>query len=336
MGRKRNDKLLGKKRLNTEKDNKDNKSEEEEEEEEENEKKELMASDKVFFYEVTEEEEEEESESEESKPVQRLFSDKDVGFSKGLFDNSTTKKEQKEPKNESGGSRKPLFDFSQKEENKSSLFGDKKSSLFPDDNKSSLFSNQPLFGPSNNKDGEEKEAKENDDDKEKNEEGKDGEDVEEKSEGPKQVYNPEVVEGDQDDNNKYVKRYVKKVDKVLLFDKNEKKYISKEEGFISIETQTTKKDENENKTAVFIFRNNIGGLIIEGFLNDKINKIDSYEKNGKHVANFVMLMNDKDNKISMTQCKVPFNNKEDSEKFVNIYNEAIKYIKKEIKEFSKP
>lgn len=265
--------------------------------------------------------------------MQRLFSDKDVGFSKGLFDNSTTKKEQKEEKNESGAAKKPLFDFSQKEENKSSLFGDKNPSLFADDKKSSLFSGQPLFGPSNNKDGEEKE---NDDGKEKDEEGKDGEDVEEKSEGPKQVYNPEVVEGDQDDNNKYVKRYVKKVNKVLLFDKNEKKYICKEEGFISIETQTTKKDENESKTAVFIFRNNIGGLIIEGFLNDKINKIDSYEKNGKHVAKFVFLMNDKDNKISMTQCKVPFNNKEDLEKFVNIYNEAIKYIKKEIKEFSKP
>ncbi len=147
------------------------------------------------------------------------------------------------------------------------------------------------------------------------------------------MYNPENVENDKDDNNKYVKRFVKKVDKVFLLDKDEKKYLNKGEGFISIETQTTKKEENENKSAVFIFRNNIGGLLFEGFLNEKINKINSYEKNGKHIAQFVILMNDKKNNISMTHCKVPFNNKEDSDKFVKIYNESIQYIKKEIKEF---
>jgi hypothetical protein len=219
----------------------------------------------------------------------------------------------------------------------SSLFGDKKeSSLFgniDNQNQSSLFSNKPLFGSFTNNDKEEKEEKESDDDKNIGEKDEVGEGLgEEKDDGP--VYNPENDESDKDDNNKYVKRYIKKVEKVFLLDKNDKKYINKGEGFISIETQTTKKEENENKSAVFIFRNNIGGLLFEGFLNEKINKINSYEKNGKHIAQFVFLMNDKDNKISMTQCKIPFNNKEDSEKFVKKYNESIQYIKKEIKEFS--
>ena len=118
-------------------------------------------------------------------------------------------------------------------------------------------------------------------------------------------------------------------------DKIEKKYICKGEGFISIETQTTKNDEKEKKNAIFVFRNVFGGLIFEGFFNETINKIDLYEKNQKYITNFVILMNDKNNNLFMAQCKIPFNNKEDSQSFVDIYKETIKYINNEIKQFSK-
>ena len=305
MGRRKVDKLLGKKRLSDVKDDKEQKEELEEEEEEEEEEE--GNNKNVFIY---EESEEESSESEDSKPVQRLFSEKESGFTKGLFDNlPSAKKESKETE------KTPLFNF---KENKSSLFGDK-----------------PLFGSLEKEKKDETEKNIQNNDGEKEEKGEEGDDNFGKSNSPKHEYNPENIENDKDDNNKYVKRYVKKVDKVYLFNKIEKKYMNKGEGFISIETMTTKKDDKEKKDGIFVLRNNIGGLILEGFLNEKINKFDSSEKNGKHFADFVFLINDKDNKLSLTQCKIPFNKKEDLESFHNVYDETIKYINLELKEFSK-
>ena len=127
---------------------------------------------------------------------------------------------------------------------------------------------------------------------------------------------------------------MKKVEKVFLYDKEEKKYICKGEGFISIETMTTKKDDKEKKDGIVVMRNTIGGLIFEGFLNEKINKFESKEIKGKFLAIFILLMNDKNNNISMTYCKIPFNTKEDFEHFQKVYNETVKYLKLEIKEFS--
>jgi hypothetical protein len=127
---------------------------------------------------------------------------------------------------------------------------------------------------------------------------------------------------------------VKKVEKVFLYDKVEKKYVCKGEGFISIETMTTKNDDKEKKDGIVVMRNTIGGLIFEGFLNEKINKFESKEIKGKFLVIFVLLMNDKENNISLTHCKIPFNTKEDFEHFQKVYNETIKYLKLEIKEFS--
>ena len=289
-----------------------------------------------------EEEEEDSSESEDSKPAQRLFSDKEVGFSKGLFDTKTTSKKKTENKSKEAKSNL-LFDFSKKENssslfgttNSSSLFGDKP--LFESSNKSSLFGDKPLFefqSQSSLFQKEEKEEKDKKEEKEKEEEDEKEDDNIGKSNSPKYEYNPENFDKDLDDNNKYVKRYVKKVEKIFLLDKIEKKYICKGEGFISIETMTTKKEEKEKKDAIIVFRNNIGGLIFEGFLNEKINNINFYEKKGYFIVNFVFLMNDKNNNLYMTQCKIPFNNSEDSKAFVDIYNETIKYINLEINQFS--
>lgn len=324
MGRKKVDKLLGKKRINQEeKDDKEEEVEDSEEEDSQNNKN-------IFLY---EESEEESSESEDSKPVQRLFGENESGFTKGLFDKSDQKKESKKSSSLFGD--KPLFDFSskakdEKQESKSSLFGDKPLFDFSSNNKeekkeskSTLFGSSSLLG---NK--EEKEE-------EKEEEGE-GDDNIGKSNSPKREYNPEIIdkEKNKDDNNKYVKRFVKKVEKVFLYDKEEKKYICKGEGFISIETMTTKKDDKEKKDGIVVMRNTIGGLIFEGFLNEKINKFESKEIKGKFLAIFALLMNDKVNNISMTYCKIPFNTNEEFEHFQKVYNETIKYLKLEIKEFS--
>ena len=302
MGRKKVDKLLGKKRINQEEKNeKEEEVEDSEEEDSENNKN-------VFLY---EESEEESSESEDSKPVQRLFGENESGFTKGLFDNKSDQKKESKKSSSLFGD-KPLFDFSSnnKEEQK--------------ENKSSLFGSSSLFGNKEEKQ-EDKEEKE-----------EEGDDNIGKSNSPKREYNPEIndKEKNKDDNNKYVKRFVKKVEKVFLYDKEEKKYICKGEGFISIETMTTKNDDKEKKDGIVVMRNTIGGVIFEGFLNEKINKFESKEIKGKFLAIFILLMNDKKNNISMTYCKIPFNTKEDFEHFQKVYNETVKYLKLEIKEFS--
>lgn len=337
MGRRKVDKLLGKKRItNEDKSDKEEVEDSEEEESENNNKN-------IFIYEDSEEEES--SESEDSKPVQRLFAENESGFTKSLFDNKSD--QNKEAKDEG---KKSLFDFSSKEkqENKSSsLFDNKPLFDFSIKNKeekqenksSSLFGDQPLFGSSSNNKEENNENKSSlfgNKEEKKEEKEEEGDDNIGKSNSPKREYNPEIddKEKNKDDNNVYVKRYVKKVEKVFLYDKEEKKYISKGEGFISIETMTTKKDDKEKKDGIVVLRNTFGGLMLEGFLNEKINKFESKEIKGKFLAIFVLLVNDKKNNISMTHCKIPFNTKEDFEHFQKVYNETIKYLKLEIKEFS--
>jgi len=328
MGRRKVDKLLGKKRINQEEDK------DKEEEVEDSEEEDSKDNKNIFIYEDSEEES---SESEDSKPVQRLFGENELGFTKSLFDNKSGQKKETKDEGKKSSSlfdNKPLFDFSsktkdEKQENKSSsLFGDKPLFDFSSnnneekkENKSSLFGNNSFFG---NKEEKEEEKEE------------EGDDNIGKSNSPKREYNPEIVdkEKNKDDNNKYVKRYVKKVEKVFLYDKSEKKYICKGEGFISIETMTTKKDDKEKKDGIVVMRNTIGGLIFEGFLNEKINKFESKEVKGKFLAIFIVLMNDKNNNILMTHCKIPFNTKEDFDNFEKVYNETIKYLKLELKEFS--
>ena len=210
--------------------------------------------------------------------------------------------------------------------NSSSSFFEIKEDKNKKNNSFSFFENKSLF--SNSSFSKEDKVKK----EEKNSEENDNLYI---SNEPKCEYKPEEVNIDGDDSNKYIKRYMKNIEKIFLFDKIEKKYNCKGDGFISFETQTTKKNEVEKKDAVFVFRNNFGGLLFEGFLNDKINSIDTYEKKGKFIVHFVFLMNDKDNKLNLAHCKIPFNSEEDSKYFMDIYNEAIKYIKNEIKHFSK-
>ena len=330
MREKLTSKLLGKKRL---KDDKEEKSEEEEEEENDEEEEEEINEEALKKYKNLfsnlNEEDEESNESQQSEPVKRLFSDKEIGFSKGLFDNNpTTKKESKIEEN------KPLFDFSKKFDNKNSLFGN--ISLFnKEDNEKKEEKNDKNEGKKEENKEENKEEKKIEKKYNKKEEKDEDDNYGKYNNSSRYEYNPQIsLKEDDDDNNKYVKRYVKQIDKIFLMDDIEKKFVSKGEGFASIETQTTREEKKEKKNAIFIFRNNIGNLIFEGFLNEKINKIENFEKNDKYIAQFVILMNDKKNKIYMTRSKIYFKNKDDLHEFTNIYNKAIKYINNELKDFS--
>ena len=273
------------------------------------------------------EENESESESSESnKPRKSLFGENEKGFTGGLFGdldnpNKTT----------------TLFGDNSKS---GSLFGNTSGSLFGDskskeeDNKNSLFGKGLFdFSSINNKKEEEYNNEE------------EGDDNIGKSNSPKHEYNPEE-ENEKEESDGYIKRYAKKVDNTLLYDKEKKLFISKGEGFIIIETQENKEDKK--RYARIIYRNLIGGIIFQGILNDKINKCHPYEKKLKHICQIIFLM--KENKINeenkekdnnskekdnfvLAQAKILFATQDEINKFEIKYKDSIKYIKNEINNF---
>ena len=256
----------------------------------------------------------EESEEEDSKPVKSIFENKnEEGFkSTGLFGDLSNP--SKEPKKLFGDLKSSNL-FSS--ENKNLIFGNSTNSLF-NNNNNSLFGNSTLFNFDKKKEEEKKEEEE--DENEDNNIGK--------SNSPNH-YNPENEDNEKEDENGFKKIYVKKIDNFYLLDKNEKKYISKGDGYLSIETY----NKDKKKGAVIMFRNNFGGLICEGFLNKKIYKFDSYEKKFKHIGHFIFLRKvikeDKSEDIEVSQSKIPFINENDVKNFGNKYNEAINFISEE-------
>ena len=277
------------------------------------------------------------SSEEDTKPIKSIFgtnSNNEKGFTKGLFGNLSNP--SSEPKSLFGNNSNSLFGSNSNSlfnKNSNSLFGNtnttsifgsnNSNSLFGNNNSTSLFENKPIFDFSNiNKKNENEENEENNDN---NEEGNDVDDNNGKSNSPN-YYNPENDVNDKENENGFKKIYVKRIDNFYLFEKSENKYISRGNGFVSIETS----NKDNKKFAVIMFRNNIGSLICEGILNKKINKFDSYEKKFKHIGHCVFLRkvvkenNEED--IEFSQCKIPFINENDVKQFGDKYNEAIKFI----------
>ena len=261
----------------------------------------------------------EESSEEDTKPVKSIFGsnpNKETGFKKGLFGDLSNP--TSEPKSLFGNNNSnSLFGNN----NSNSLFGSNNSnSLFGNNNSTSLFQNKSIFDFSNiNK------KNENEDNDDKNEDDNEENDNNGKSNSPN-PYNPENDTNDQVNKNGFKKIYVKRIDNFYLFEKSENKYISRGNGFVSIETS----NKDNKKLAVIMFRNNIGSLICEGILNKKINKFDSYEKKFKHIGHCVFLRkvikenNEED--IEFSQCKIPFLNENDVKQFGDKYKEAIEFI----------
>ena len=318
------DSLLGKKRCEE--------SDKEKEKEKTNTKKKKVESNKKD----EEKDEEEESSSSDGQPRQSLFGNNEKGFTGGLFgdlDNpqkptSLFDNSQKST-NLFDNPQKPTSLFDKPKEG-TSLFGNTGGSLFGNnqsEEKTSggLFSGA-LFDFSNiNKKKEDEE-----------EEG-DGDDNIGKSNSPKHEYNPENENNEnKPDKDGYIKRYIKKVDNILLYDKLRNTYISKGEGFIIIETQEKENENNKKERfAIILYRNSIGGIIFQGIVHDKINKCVSYEKKLKYICYFSFLIeqNDEKNKYTLGQAKIPFSSLDESNKFSEKYENTIKYIKNEIDDF---
>ena len=270
------------------------------------------------------EEKDSESESSESnKPHKSLFGEHEKGFTGGLF-------------GDLDNPNKTTSLFGDNKSKTTSLFGNTGGSLFGDsknkeENSGGLFG-KGLFDFSSINNKKEKEE-------ENNEEGDDNIG---KSNSPKHEYNPEE-ENEKEESDGYIKRYAKKVDNTLLYDKSQNKFISKGEGFIVIETQENKEDKK--RFARIVYRNLIGGIIFQGIFNDKIYKCNSYEKKLKHICHIFFLMKEikakedekekekeKEN-LMLAQAKILFVSQEEIKKFEMKYNETIKYIKNEINNF---
>ena len=292
------------------------------------------------------------SESSNSEPKQTLFGDKEKSFTGGLF-------------GDLNNPQKPTSLFEKKDEG-TSLFGNAGGSLFGNiKTEGSLFGNikteGSLFGNiktegslfGNNK-SESKTTeggglfseglfdfsqinKKNDDDKNeaKKEEGEEGEENDDnigKSNSPKKEYNPEENKEDKDG---FIRRYSKKIDNALLYDKLKNTYISRGEGFIIIETQEKENNDKKERFARIIYRNTIGGIIFQGILHKEINKCIVYEKKLKHICHFIFLVKEENDKnpLSLGQAKIPFTTLEEINKFSEKYNNTIKYLKNDIDNF---
>ena len=303
-------KLLGKKR-----EQKENDSEEDDSNDVSKKKQKTEQKSKQKEKDVDDSSSDSSSSSSESQPKQSLFSGNEKGFTGGLF-------------GDLDNPQKPtsLFGNSENNQPSTSLFSNTGGSLFGNlgEEKAQgggLFGTGLFDFSQVNKKKEEEEENEEDDNIGK-------------SNSPKHEYNPE--EDNKEDKDGYIKRYIKKLDNALLYDKNRKSYVSKGEGFIIIETQEKEKeDKTKERFARILYRNNIGGIIFQGVLNAQIHKCTTYEKKLKHICHFIFLEkgDDEKNPLVLGQAKIPFSTLDDINIFSDIYNNTIKYIQNEIDDF---
>jgi len=284
-------------------------------------------------------EEKEESDSEKSnssssqeddKPVKSIFGEKESGFkSEGLFPTKSENKESLFGKSPNFSSEKKgaFGDLSNPIKRPVSLFGSSNDNIIKKE--SSLFGSGLFNFNSNDNNKDEKKDSKSEEEEEDNNIGQ--------SNSPN-YYNPEKeTEKDKENNtNSFKKIYVKRIDDLYTLNKEKQKYISKGNGYISIEI---KKDNDNKKFAVLMYRNLIGNIILEGIFNEKINKFDSYEKKFKYIAHLIVIVKENDdkekNKISICDVKIPFMKNEELKLFENKYNETIKFINNEIDDIKK-
>lgn len=104
----------------------------------------------------------------------------------------------------------------------------------------------------------------------------------------------EKVEPEESD---YLREYLKQLDNIFIYSSENKKFVSKGNGYLSLELHKTK------KYAIFLFRNSMGTKIIEGSIHEKLKDIEKYTKNFKHVASIKYLS--LGSKPEVKYCKIP-------------------------------
>lgn len=128
----------------------------------------------------------------------------------------------------------------------------------------------------------------------------------------------------QESKNLYDKLISKHIENLYIFNKEENKYISKGKGFISIETS-----KQQQKSSVIVFRNQMGFKIVEGYLNKKLSKFESYMKNYNNVASLTFIQVCQENKIEIQKIKIPFKFESDFKEFKQAFLLSLDYLDKD-------
>ena len=183
-----------------------------------------------------------------------------------------------------------------------------------DDFVKSLFSNNKQ--EDNKKNNSEKETAlfgENDDGSEKSDE----------NDKPKTKYVAEPLKAQ--DYSEYSKLFTLNLNNLFLYNKADKKYVSKGSGFFSIEK--TKDEKSEKLQAVVVFRNHAGNKLVEGFLDNKLKKFDIFSKEFNYVVCFGIIMIN-GGKPEIGYIKIPFKNEDIANDLKNAFEKALEFIKK--------
>lgn len=138
---------------------------------------------------------------------------------------------------------------------------------------------------------------------------------------PKTKYVAEPLKAQ--DFSEYSKLLNSNINNLFLYNKQEKKYISKGSGFLSIEQ--TKDEKGEKHQAVVVFRNHAGNKLVEGFLEPNFKKIDIINKDFNYVISFgILIMNE--GKPDIGLIKIPFKNETYANELKESLEKALKYV----------
>ena len=152
-----------------------------------------------------------------------------------------------------------------------------------------------------------------------------GDDDSEKSDEndkPKTKYVAEPLKAQ--DYSEYSKLFSLNLNNLFLYNKTDKKYISKGSGFFSIEK--TKDEKSEKHQAVVVFRNHAGNKLVEGFLDTKFNKFDIFSKEFNYVVCFGIIMIN-EGKPDIGFIKIPFKNEDNANELKEAFEKAMEFIK---------
>ena len=240
---------------------------------------------------------------------------------KSLFGNSDTNNNENSIFSSNAG--KSLFGNNDTINNAKSLFSNNGGkSLFGDINNNNPFSEikgdvfaKSLFSTNPNK-SKEKEGNLFEGEEENSENSNEGDQ-------PKTKYVAEPLKAQ--DYSEYSKLFNLNINNLFLYNKSEKKYVSKGSGFFSIEK--TKDEKSEKHQAVVVFRNHAGNKLVEGFLDKKFNKFDIVSKDFNYVVCFgIIMMNDGKPEIGFI--KIPFKNEENANNLRQSFEKAMEFIDK--------
>lgn len=137
---------------------------------------------------------------------------------------------------------------------------------------------------------------------------------------PKTKYVAEPLKAQ--DYSNYSKIYNTHLNNLFLFNKTEKKFISKGNGFFSIEKT---KDEKSQHQVVIVFRNQTGNKLVEGFVDKKFNKFDIINKDFNYVVSFGIIMIN-EGKLELGYIKIPFKNEENANELKEAFGKAILFL----------